>query len=151
MVDFSGKTIFILGSLYNKGNLFLINLFKPGSKGLKSVKNEVTLKSILTLAFRAIPLEILATSENCLLILCGLYPLAIKYCCYSLLLILNLLSVSQIRLHFLEPFRYFSWEKICANFMVLDTTFKCTAAGKYYKFKRTLSRNRVNVVYLITC
>ena len=35
--------------------------------------------------------------------------------------------------------------------MVFDTTFKCTAAGKYYKFKRTLSRNSVNVVYLITC
>ena len=108
MVDFSGKTIFILGSLYNKGNLVLINLFKSGSKGLESVKNEVTLKSILTLAFRAISLEILATSENCLRTLRGLYPLAIKYCCYSLLLTLNLLSLSQIRLHFLEPFRYFS-------------------------------------------
>ena len=40
---------------------------------------------------------------------------------------------------------------ICTNFMVFDNTFKCTATGKYYKVKRTLSCNSVNVVYLITC
>ena len=40
---------------------------------------------------------------------------------------------------------------ICTNFMVFDTTFKCTATGKYYNVKRTLSCNSVNVVYLITC
>ena len=99
LIDFSGKNIFILGSLYNKGNLFLINLLKSGSKRLNSVKNEVTLKSILNLGCRTFSLEILAALENCLLTLCGLYPLAIKYCWYSLLLILNLLSVSQIRLN----------------------------------------------------
>ena len=71
------KNIFILGPLYDKGNLFLINLFKSGSKGSNSVKNEVTLKSILTLCCCAISLEILATSENYLLTLCRLYHLAI--------------------------------------------------------------------------
>ena len=40
---------------------------------------------------------------------------------------------------------------ICTNFMVFDTTFKCTATGKYYNVKITLSCNSVNVVYLITC
>ena len=35
--------------------------------------------------------------------------------------------------------------------MVFDTTFRCTATGKYYKVKETLSCNSVNVVYLITC
>ena len=40
---------------------------------------------------------------------------------------------------------------ICTNFMVFDNTFKCTATDKYYKVKRTLSCNSVNVVYLIVC
>ena len=40
---------------------------------------------------------------------------------------------------------------ICTNFIVFDITFKCTATGKYYKFKGILSCNSVNVVYLITC
>ena len=35
--------------------------------------------------------------------------------------------------------------------MVCDTTFKCTATGKYYKVKGTLSCNSGNMVYLITC
>ena len=35
--------------------------------------------------------------------------------------------------------------------MVFDTTFKCTATGKYYKVKGTLFCNSVNVVYLIIC
>ena len=39
---------------------------------------------------------------------------------------------------------------ICTNFMVFDNTYKCTAAGKYYKFKGTLSCNSANVAYLIT-
>ena len=39
---------------------------------------------------------------------------------------------------------------ICSNFMVFDNTFKCTATGKYYKVKGSLSSNSVNVVYLIT-
>ena len=47
------------------------NLFKSGSKGLNSVKNKVTLKSILTLGCPAVSLEIVAT-ENCLIMLCGL-------------------------------------------------------------------------------
>ena len=58
-----------LVSLYNKGNLSLINLFKSGGKGLNSVKNEVILKSILTLGCPAVSLEILAISENHLLTL----------------------------------------------------------------------------------
>ena len=40
---------------------------------------------------------------------------------------------------------------ICTNFMAFGTTFKCTATGKYYKVKGTLSSSSVNVVYLITC
>ena len=40
---------------------------------------------------------------------------------------------------------------IRTNFMVFHTTFKCTAAGKYYKVKGTLSCNSLNVVFLITC
>ena len=40
---------------------------------------------------------------------------------------------------------------ICTNFMAFCTTFKCTATGKYYKVKGTLSSSSVNVVYLITC
>ena len=40
---------------------------------------------------------------------------------------------------------------ICTNFMVFDTTFKCTATGKYYKVKGALFCNSVNVVYLIIC
>ena len=32
---------------------------------------------------------------------------------------------------------------ICANCMVFDTTFKCTATGKYYKIKGTLSCSNV--------
>ena len=40
---------------------------------------------------------------------------------------------------------------ICANFMVFDTTFKCTETGNYYKVKENLSCNIVNVVYLIIC
>ena len=35
--------------------------------------------------------------------------------------------------------------------MVFNNTFKCTATGKYYKVKATLSCNSVNLVYLITC
>ena len=35
--------------------------------------------------------------------------------------------------------------------MVFGNTFKCSATGKYYKVKGTLSCNSVNVVYLITC
>ena len=117
---FSGKILFILGSLYNKGNLFLINLFKSSSKGLNSVKNELTLKSILTQGCCAIPLEILATSENCLLSFCGLYPLAIKYCWYSLLVILNLLChkfALTLKLHLLEPFNI-SPRKTCGRHYV---------------------------------
>ena len=110
MIYFYGKTIFILGSLYNNGNLFL-NLFKSGGKGLNSIISEFTLKYMLTLCCRAVSLEILATSKNCLLTLCDLYPLAIKCCWCSLLLILNLLSVSQIHLNLkvapLGHFRHF--------------------------------------------
>ena len=40
---------------------------------------------------------------------------------------------------------------IRTNFVVFDTTFKCTATGKSYKVKGTLSFNSVNVVYVITC
>ena len=40
---------------------------------------------------------------------------------------------------------------ICTNFVVFDTTFKCTATGKYYKVKGTSSCNSGNMVYLITC
>ena len=94
MIYFYGKTIFILGSLYNDGNLFLVNLFKSGSKGLNSIISEVTLKYMLTLRCRTVSLEILATSKNYLLTLRDLYPLAIKCCWCSLLLIFNLLSVS---------------------------------------------------------
>ena len=65
---FPEKTIFILRSLFNKGNLLLINLFQSGSQRLNLVKNEVTLKSILTLGCSAVSQEILATSENSLLV-----------------------------------------------------------------------------------
>ena len=40
LIDFSGKTIFVLGSVYNKSNLFPVYLLKSGSKGLNSGKNE---------------------------------------------------------------------------------------------------------------
>ena len=55
---------FILGSQYNKVNLFLINLFKSGNKGLNSVKNKITLKSTLILGCHAVSVEILATSQK---------------------------------------------------------------------------------------
>ena len=35
--------------------------------------------------------------------------------------------------------------------MVFGNTFKCVATGKYYKGKRNLSCNSVNVACLITC
>ena len=54
-----------------KSNLFLVNL-NFVNKVLNSVKDEVTLKSILTLGSCAVPVEILATSKNCLLTLRGL-------------------------------------------------------------------------------
>ena len=40
---------------------------------------------------------------------------------------------------------------ICTNCMVFGNTFKCVATGKYYKAKRNLSCNSVNVACLITC
>ena len=63
MIDFFGEAIFILGSQFNKVNLFFVNVFKSGSKGLNSVKNEDTLKSILTLGCRTVSLEILANHK----------------------------------------------------------------------------------------
>ena len=60
------KNNFTLGSQYNnQGNLFLINLLNSGKRRLNSVKNEVTLKSILTLGCHVASLEILAALENC--------------------------------------------------------------------------------------
>ena len=57
----------------NFHNLLLINLFKSDNKRLNSVKNEVTLKSILTLGCRADSLKILATSEKIAYSLCVVY------------------------------------------------------------------------------
>lgn len=54
MIDFFGEAIFILGSQFNKVNLFFVNV---------SVKNEDTLKSILTLGCHTVSLEILANHK----------------------------------------------------------------------------------------
>ena len=54
-----------------KSNQFLVNL-NFVNKALNSVKDEVTLKSILTLGSCAVPVETLGTSKNCLLTLRGL-------------------------------------------------------------------------------
>ena len=40
---------------------------------------------------------------------------------------------------------------VCTSFMVFDNTFKWTTTCADYKVKGTLSCNRVNVVYLVTC
>ena len=63
MIDFFGEAIFILGSQFNKVSLFFINVFKSGSKGLNSVKNEGTLLSILTLGCCTVSLGILANHK----------------------------------------------------------------------------------------
>ena len=62
----------MLGSQYNQGNLFLANLLNSGKRRLNSVKNEVTLKSILTLGCHVVSLEILAALENYFTTICGL-------------------------------------------------------------------------------
>ena len=101
--------IFILESQYNKGNLFLINLFNSANKGLNSAKNEVTWNFILTLGCRTVSLEILATSNK-------LFTHLVWY-----------LPKNQI------VGSIFNCNKrcdICTNFMVFDKTFKCTAKGK---------------------
>ena len=40
---------------------------------------------------------------------------------------------------------------ICKNFLVTDSKFRCTVAGKTYFIKGNLSCDSCNVIYLITC
>ena len=92
MIDFFGEAIFILGSQFNQVNLFFINVFKSGSKGLNSVKNEDTLKSILTLGCCTVSLGILANHK---IIYSSRYQILLIFVTFNF----ELTIVSQIRLN----------------------------------------------------